>query len=77
MGVDEDAAQALDPKVLDEPHAAHVCREVVDFDGPLTGANGILVIAQIHAQAFDTRHALIPFGNVVAAVGLTIIMPPH
>ncbi len=31
VGVDEDAAQALDAEVLDEAHAAHVGRQVVDL----------------------------------------------
>ena len=41
MGVDEDAAQALDAEVLDEAHAAHVGGEVVDLLGALDRLDGV------------------------------------
>ena len=38
MGVDQDAAQALDAEALDEAHAAHVGGQVVDLDARLRTA---------------------------------------
>ena len=67
--VDEDAAQALHAEVLDEPHAAHVGGEVVDLDGTLGRADGVGLVAQVHREALDTRHALVPLGQGLSIDG--------
>ena len=61
--VDEDAAQALDPEPLDEAHAAHVGREVVDLDRALARPPAVLLVAQVQAQALHAGHALVPLGQ--------------
>ena len=61
MRVDEHAAQALDAKALDEAHAAHVRRQVIDLDRPFAEALAVLFDAQVQVQAFHAGHALIPF----------------
>ena len=47
--VDEDGAQALHAKPLDETHAAHVGRQVIDL------------VADVQAEIFHTVHRQIPF----------------
>jgi hypothetical protein len=38
MRRDEDAAEAFDPELLDEAHAAHIGGEIIDFDSALDNA---------------------------------------
>ncbi len=61
VGVDQNAAQALDAEALDEAHAAHVGRQVVDLGRALHGPDGVFPLAQIHAKAFDAGDPLVPF----------------
>ena len=61
MRDNEHAAQAFPAKTFDETHAAHVCRQVIDLGRPVAEALAVAFDAQIQAQAFHTRHALVPF----------------
>ena len=63
MGVDQDAAQAFDPEALDETHAAHIGGQVVDFHRAFDRPDAVVFLAQVHAQTFDARHALVPVGQ--------------
>src|ERR1051326_8943753 len=61
--INQNAAQAFDAKSFDETHAAHICREVIDFGGSFTGADAIILLAEIHRQTLHAGNALIPFGQ--------------
>ncbi len=50
-------------KRLDEAHAAHVGRQVVDLHRAFHRPPAVFVFAQIQAQALDARHALVPLGQ--------------
>ena len=63
MRVDQDAPQALDAEPLDETHAAHVRGQVIDLDGALAGPLAVVLFLEVHAQALDARHPLVPFGQ--------------
>ena len=67
--VDEDAAQALHAEVLDEAHAAHVRGEVVDLHRALDGVDGVLLVAEVHGDRLDARHAQVPVGQGLAVDG--------
>ena len=67
--VDEDAAQALHAEVLDEAHAAHVRGEVVDLGRALDGVDGVLLVAEVHGDRLDARHAQVPVGQGLAVDG--------
>ena len=67
--VDEDAAQALHAKTLDEAHPAHIGGEVVYLYRALDGADGVLLLAQVHGEAFHAGHALVPFRQRLAVDG--------
>ena len=69
MRVDQNAAQTLDPETLNETHAAHVCCEIVDLDRAFDGADGVLLLAQIHGKAFHARDTLVPLGQRLAVDG--------
>ena len=69
MSIDQDASQAFDTEMLDESHPAHVSGQVVNLHGPLDSPDGVLLFAQIHREAFHTRHALIPLRQGFAVDG--------
>ena len=69
MRVHQDAAQALHAEVLDESHAAHVGREVIDLHGAFHGLDGVGLLAEVHRQAFHARYALVPFRQRLAVDG--------
>ena len=53
--VDQNAAQALDAKALDEAHAAHVSGQVIDLGGAFDGPDGVFFFAQVHREAIPRR----------------------
>ena len=63
MGVDEDAAQALDAELLDEAHAAHVGGQVIDLDRPFAHPVAVFLVAHVQAQPLHARHPLVPVGQ--------------
>src|SRR5208283_105849 len=52
--------QALDTEVFDEPHSAHVGRQVIDLASALADPPAIGLLAHVQAQALDAWDALIP-----------------
>ena len=47
MGVDQDAAHALNTEILDKAHAAHVSRQVVDLDSSFNRSAAVISMAQV------------------------------
>ena len=69
VGVNQNAAQALHAKALDETHAAHVRRQVIDFRGAFDGLDGVVLLAQVHRETFRAGYPLVPFGKGFAVNG--------
>ncbi len=63
VGVDQNAAQALDAEAFDEAHAAHVGREIVDFGGPFADAMAIGFVADVEAEILNAVEDLVPIGQ--------------
>jgi hypothetical protein len=63
VGVDQDAAEAFDAEALDEAHAAHVGRQVVDFHRAFADATAVLLVAHVQAEVFHAGMVLIPLGQ--------------
>jgi hypothetical protein len=58
--VDQNGPQALDAEPLDEPHAAHVGREVVNFHRSFADAVAIRLDADVEAKVLHAGHVQIP-----------------
>ena len=82
MGVDQGRAHALNAEALDETHAAHIGRQVIDLDRVLHGALAGIAVAEVEAQVFDAGDALVPVAQRLlvhgADAGVTQVMEvPH
>ncbi len=60
MRVDENRQHAQSFVVLDEPHAAHIRREIVNLESALGGALAVLEDVQIELEIFDVVENLVP-----------------
>ena len=60
MGVDENRPQAFHPEAFDEPHAAHVRRQVVNFHGAFANAPAILLNAHVQTEVLRSRRVEVP-----------------
>src|ERR1022692_2275290 len=69
VGVDQNAAQALDAKVFDESHAAHVGGQIIDLCGAFDGLDGMVFLAQVQRKALHAGHPLVPFRQGLAVDG--------
>jgi hypothetical protein len=59
--IDQHAAQAFHTKPLDETHAPHVRRQVVNLHRPFANPFAVCFDAQVQVQALHPRHPLVPF----------------
>ncbi len=55
--------------MLDEAHAAHVGGEIVHLHRAFRGADGVLLLAEVHGETLDARHSLVPLAQRLAVDG--------
>ena len=51
----------MDAEPLDEPHAAHVGSEIIDFHRTFADVAAVILMADVQAEVLDTGHVQIPF----------------
>ena len=61
MRVDQNGAQAFHAKALDEAHAAHIGRKIVDLDSALADALAVVLDANVQAKNLHAGNVKIPF----------------
>ena len=60
MGIDEDAAQALDSVALNKAHSPHIRCEIVNLYSSLAHATAVVFLTQVEAKRFGARQAKVP-----------------
>ncbi len=74
VGVDQHGQHAQRLIVLDEAHAAHVRREIVDFVGALGGGLAIVFEVQVEREILDIVEALIPLVERLDVHGANLLI---